>query len=67
MNRVRVRGKVYEYPRDMVSNRSDDIRGIFTDACDRAGIEWKRSYDWMISVSRRDSIQKMDQFIGRKP
>jgi len=28
----------YEYVRYMFSNRSGDIRRIFTDACDRAGI-----------------------------
>src|SRR5206468_3743450 len=36
-NRVTVRAKRYEYPRYMFSNRSADIRRIFTDACDRAG------------------------------
>ena len=63
-NRVRVRGKDYEYARYMFSNRSADIRGIFTDACDRAGIEWRQSYDWTISVSRREAVEKMDQLIG---
>lgn len=65
-NRVRVRGKDYEYPRYMFSNRSADIRQIFTDACDSAGIEWKQSYEWIISVSRRDAVAKMDGFIGLK-
>lgn len=65
-NRVRVRGRDYEYPRYMFSNRSADIRRIFTDACDRAGIEWKQSYEWIISVSRRDAVAKMDRFIGHK-
>jgi hypothetical protein len=50
----------------MFSNRSADIRRIFTDACDRAGIEWRQSYHWMISVSRRDSVEKMEHFIGKK-
>jgi hypothetical protein len=59
-----VRGKDYEYPRYVFSNRSADIRGIFTDACARAGIEWRQSNDWTISVSRRESVEKMDQFIG---
>jgi hypothetical protein len=66
INRVRTRGKNYEYTRYMFSNRSEDIRGIFTDACDRAGIDWRQSYDWTISVSRRAAVEKMDQFIGPK-
>ena len=65
-NRVRARGKQYEYRRYMFSNRSDDIRRIFTDACDRAGIEWRQSNGWTISVSRRSSIEAMDRFIGPK-
>ena len=32
----------------------------------RAGIEWKQSYDWIISVARRDAVAKMDEFIGLK-
>ena len=65
-NRVTVRGKRYEYPRYMFSNRSADIRRIFTDACDRAGIDWRQGYDWMISISRRDAVEAMDRFIGLK-
>ena len=65
-NQVRVRGKQYEYPRYMFSNRSQDILRIFTDACDRAGIEWRQSNEWTISVSRRASIEALDHFIGPK-
>jgi Helix-turn-helix domain of resolvase len=65
-NTVRVRGKEYVYPRYQFSNRSADIRRIFTDACDRAGIEWRQSYQWTISISKRPSIEKMDTFIGPK-
>jgi hypothetical protein len=62
----RVKGGRYSYVRYMFSNRSGDIRKIFTDACDRAGVEWRQSYYWMISVSRRDSVEKLEQFIGPK-
>ena len=34
LNRVFVKGRWYEYPRYQFSNRSADIRRIFTDACD---------------------------------
>ena len=65
-NRVTVRGKRYEYPRYMFSNRSADIRHIFTDACDRAGIEWRQNLEWSISISRREAVEEMDRFIGYK-
>lgn len=65
-NPVTVRGKRYEYPRYMFSNRSADIRRIFTDACDRAGIEWRQNYEWSISIARRESVKKMDRFVGYK-
>ena len=32
--------KRYEYPRYFFTNKSDDIRKIFTDALDRVGVEW---------------------------
>jgi hypothetical protein len=65
-NAVSARGKRYEYRRYMFSNRSADIRRIFTDACDRAGIEWRQNYEWSIAISRRESVEKMDRFIGPK-
>jgi hypothetical protein len=65
-NRVRVRGKEYEYARYQFSNRSADIRKIFINACERAGIDWRQSNDWTISISRRDSVKKLDRFIGPK-
>jgi hypothetical protein len=62
INRV----KGYEYPRYSFSNRSKDIRDIFCRACDRAGIQWKQSNTWVISISRRVDVTLMDTFIGRK-
>ena len=56
----------YEYPRYMFSNRSADIRGIFMRACDRAGIHYKQNYERSITVSQRESVEKLDTFIGLK-
>jgi hypothetical protein len=50
----------------MFKNCSDDIHGILADACDRASIEWRRSYKWTTSVSKRESVEKLDRFIGPK-
>jgi hypothetical protein len=66
LNRVFVKGRWYEYPRYQFSNRSDDIRGIFTWACDLIGVEWRPWTRWHISVARRDSVALLDEFIGPK-
>jgi len=66
MNRVRVKGRDYAYPRYQFSNRSDDIRGLFTAACDHLGIAWRPWGRWHISVARRDSVALLDQHVGPK-
>jgi hypothetical protein len=66
VNKVHVKGKDYEYPRYQFSNRSDDIRQLFTDACDLMGIEWRPWGRWHISVARRESVAKLDEFVGLK-
>ena len=62
----RVCGGRYEYIRYMFSNRSEDIQRIFATACDRAGIEWRRSYRYTTSVSKRSSVEAMEKFVGPK-
>jgi hypothetical protein len=66
MNRVTVRGKRYAYPRYTFSNASEDIRRIFTDACDALGIEWRQMNARNISVARRASVARLDAFVGPK-
>ena len=58
--------KRHEYPRYFFSNRSDDIRGIFTGALDMLGIAWKQNQQWSISVARRDAVAALDTFVGPK-
>jgi hypothetical protein len=65
-NRVHVKGREYEYPRYQFSNRSQDIKDIFTRTCDLLGIEWRPWGPHHISVARRDSVALMDEFIGPK-
>jgi hypothetical protein len=65
-NRVVVGGEEYRYPRYNFSNASDDIRRIFTDACDAIGVEWRRMNARNISVARRASVARLDAFIGPK-
>ena len=66
LNRVRHGEKVYVYPRYMFSNRSRQIHGIFTEHLDLLGIEWRWSNDHTISVARRDSVARLDAFVGPK-
>jgi hypothetical protein len=65
-NRVRASGKVYAYPRYNFTNASDDIRGLFTWTCDLLGIEWRQMNARNISIARRDSVARLDSFVGPK-
>jgi hypothetical protein len=66
MNRVVSGGRHYAYPRYTFSNVSDDIRGIFCDTCDALGIEWRRMNAKNISVAKRASVARLDEFVGPK-
>ena len=66
MNTIKHPQKTYSYPRYQFSNRSDDIRGLFCEYCDRVGVEWRRMNRWTISVARRDSVALTDRYIGPK-
>jgi hypothetical protein len=54
------------YPRYEFSNASDDIRGLFTRACDLMGVEWRPRSPRIVSVARKASVQRLDEFIGVK-
>ncbi|MFB9520570.1 MULTISPECIES: helix-turn-helix domain-containing protein [Streptomyces] len=58
--------KRYEYPRYFFTNKSEDIRHMFTDALDSVGVAWKPSSAWNISVARRASVALMDAHVGPK-
>jgi hypothetical protein len=66
VNRVHVKGRTYEYPRYQFSNRSDDIRQLFTYACELVGVAWRPWGIYHISVARRDAVLLLDQFVGPK-
>jgi hypothetical protein len=65
-NAVHVKGCDYAYPRYQFSNRSDDIRRLFTDACDRLGVAWRPWGPFHISVARREAVAVLDGFVGPK-
>ena len=66
INKVRVKGHDYEYPRYQVSNGSDDIRGLFTYACDLLGVAWRPWTRFHISVARADAVAILDRYVGEK-
>ncbi|MCP9959377.1 helix-turn-helix domain-containing protein [Streptomyces sudanensis] len=62
--------KRYEYPRYFFTNKSDDIRRLYTDVLDGLGVEWthctRNGKPYTISVARRGSVALMDAHVGAK-
>lgn len=58
--------KRYQYLRYEFSNASDDIRGIFTDACNALGIHWTQMNARNVSIARRADVAFVDTFVGPK-
>jgi hypothetical protein len=56
----------YEYPRYQFTNESSHIRGLYTDALDLLGIEWRYTRTNCISVAKRASVAALDEFVGPK-
>jgi hypothetical protein len=52
-------------PRYLFTNASDDIRGIFCDACDLLGLHWTEA-PRTVYVSRKADVARMDEFVGPK-
>jgi hypothetical protein len=66
INRICAKRKTYEYPLYNFTNASGDIRNLFTGTCDQLGIRWRRMNERNISVARRKSVARLDEFIGPK-
>lgn len=66
INRVRVRGRPYEYVRYFFRNLSPDIRALFFEACAQLDIEARLSNPVTISVARRASVERLDGIVGPK-
>jgi hypothetical protein len=66
VNPVRHGDRLYTYPRYTFSNASADIRMLFCQACDLLGIEWRVMNARNISVARRASVARLDEFVGPK-
>jgi hypothetical protein len=67
INRVRgANGHPYAYPRYQFSNRSEDIKQLFVEACARVGVECRRMNRMTVSVAERTSVARLDEFVGPK-
>jgi hypothetical protein len=56
----------YAYPRYFFTQESVDIMDLFTDACDRLGIDYAFTKRNTVSVARRASVARLDAFVGPK-
>jgi hypothetical protein len=53
-------------PRYAFSNRSEDIKSLFCRSCDALGIRWTRPSDHQIAIYRKESVARLDEFVGPK-
>ncbi|MEU1119761.1 MULTISPECIES: transcriptional regulator [unclassified Streptomyces] len=62
--------KRYEYPRYFFTNKSDDIRDLFTRTLDALGVGWthctRHGNPFNISVARKADVALMDVHVGPK-
>lgn len=58
-------GTNWRHPRYSFSNRSDDIRGLFIDACDVLELGWTTA-PHTVYVSRKADVAKLDTLVGPK-
>lgn len=60
-----VNGK--DYPRYEFNNKSNDIRALFSQTCDRLGLNWTTATNGLcIQIARRDDVEFLDRHIGQK-
>jgi hypothetical protein len=58
--------KRYDYPRWQFTNHSADIRELCCWALDLVGVPWRQSNRYVISVSTRAGVARLDELIGLK-
>jgi hypothetical protein len=54
------------YPRYQFSNKSDDIRKLFTDTVERLGLSWTPANRHNVAISRREDVEWLDKYVGAK-
>ena len=66
VNRVMRKGKVYPYVRYTFVNESAEIMNFCRGALDQLGIAWRMARPNTLSVARRETVARLDQFVGPK-
>jgi hypothetical protein len=66
INPVKAGGRRYEYIRYYFTNESEDIKRILCDHLDLLEIEWRPVGRRHISIARRASVARLDEFVGPK-
>jgi hypothetical protein len=67
MNRVVANDTNYAYSRYFFTQVSKDIQGLFCRACERLGIDYTFSSKGTdVSIARRESVARLDAFVGPK-
>jgi hypothetical protein len=57
---------LYEYPRYLFRNKSEDILRLCGQTLDALGVAWRFSKPDTISVARREAVARLDEFVGPK-
>lgn len=63
--RQRKGASAWAWTRYTFSNRSEDIKDLFCESCDAIGVRWTRA-GREVAVARRESVARLDEFIGPK-
>ncbi len=53
-------------PRYAFRNRSEDILGLFWDACEGAGVHCTRASQTQIAIYSKTAVARLDEFVGPK-
>jgi hypothetical protein len=53
-------------PRDAFKNRSEDILGLFWEACDAVGVHCTRASQTQIAIYSKAAVARLDEFVGPK-
>lgn len=56
----------YYYSRYHFTNESPHIRDLFTQALDGLGVQWRYNRRNCVSIARRESVRRLDSFVGPK-
>ncbi|HWG25713.1 helix-turn-helix domain-containing protein [Actinospica sp.] len=54
------------YSRYHFTNESSHIRDLFTGTLDKLGVEWRYNRRNCVSIARRESVRRLDEFVGPK-